>query len=56
MADPIQINLYIKSLGLTGKEADLKRKELENLTTEELNLLISGKKSAAKPQPGGLII
>lgn len=54
MADPIQINLYIKSLGLTGKEADLKRKELENLTTEELNLLISGKKSAAETPTWGL--
>ena len=51
MADPIQINLYIKSLGLTGKEADLKRKELEKLSNEELKLLISGKKVSNDTQP-----
>jgi len=53
MADPILINTYIKSLGLTGKEADLKRKELEKLSTEELNLLISGKKILSEGETYG---
>ncbi|MBR5554984.1 hypothetical protein IKU74_03115 [bacterium] len=48
MADPILINSYIKSLGLTGKEAEAKRKELEKLSPDELNLLISGKKVATE--------
>lgn len=54
MADPIKINLYIKSLGLSGKEAELKRKELEKLSNDELNNLISGKKSAEETPTWGL--
>lgn len=43
MADPIQISMYIKSLGLSGKEAEAKRAELEKLSEVELTQLISGK-------------
>lgn len=54
MADPIKINLYIKSLGLSGKEAELKRKELSNLSNDELNNLISGKKAVEETPTWGL--
>ena len=43
MADPIQISMYITSLGLSGKEAEAKRIELEKLSDAELTALISGK-------------
>ena len=42
MADSIQIKNYIKSLGLTGTDADAKRAELEKLSNAELVALISG--------------
>lgn len=54
MADPIKINLYIKSLGLTGKEAEIKRNELAKLSNDELNNLISGKKTAQETLAWGL--
>lgn len=46
MADPIQISMYINSLGLSGKEAEAKRIELEKLSDAELTKLISGKSFA----------
>lgn len=54
MADPILINLYIKSLGLNEKAEKQKRKELEKLSDTELNLLISNKGKAEKTETWGL--
>ena len=45
MSDPIQISMYIQSLGLSGKEAETKRAELEKLSDAELTALITGKPS-----------
>ena len=42
MADSIQINNYIKTLGLTGQDAKDKLAELSALSNDELTQLISG--------------
>ena len=42
MADPITINQIISSLGLTGDAAEKKCAELEKLSVDELNRILSG--------------
>ena len=42
MSNNVQITNYLKSLGLSGAEADAKRAELTALSNAELTQLISG--------------
>lgn len=42
MADPITINQIISSLGLTGDATEKKCAELEKLSVDELNRILSG--------------
>lgn len=53
MADPILINQIISSLGLTGDAATQKRRELEKLSNDELNNLLSNNTSFQKTSLGG---
>ena len=57
MADGIQINKYIKSLGLSGKDAEAKRIELYALSDAELTALLSGKEQSlsTKKDPAELL-
>lgn len=52
MADPILVNQIVSSLGLTGKEAESKRKELEKLSVDELNKIIANIKTFNKTDLG----
>ena len=52
MSDPIIINQIIASLGLTGQEAEAKRQELEKLSIDELNKLLSNVSSYAPTDVG----
>lgn len=53
MADPILVSQIISSLGLTGKEAETKRQELEKLSNDELNKLIANIPQFKKSSVGG---
>ncbi len=53
MADPILITQIINSLGLSGKEAEQKRLELEKLTNDELTKLIANHAEFNKTDIGG---
>lgn len=53
MADPILVNQIIASLGLTGKDAEQKRAELEKLSDSELNRLLSNTPSYKKGEIKG---
>lgn len=52
MADPILVNELISALGLTGSAAQTKRAELEKLSNDELNKIISNCTSFKKTSPG----
>lgn len=52
MSDPVLISQIISAMGLTGDEALKKRAELEKLSNDELNRLLSGAQSFKKADTG----
>ncbi len=52
MSDPVLISQIITSLGLSGQEAEKKRQELEKLSNDELNKLLSNMSSYAPSDVG----
>lgn len=53
MSDPVIISQIISSLGLTGKDAESKRAELEKLSLDELNKIIANIPEFKKTSLGG---
>lgn len=52
MADPILVNQIISSLGLSGKDAEQKRTELEKLSNDELNKMLANRSDFKKVDVG----